>query len=88
MVTQALYTTGRAGRAGTLHMHKAPRRNQKKKKRRYPADPVQELMNLAHTLANSMPLPALKQRTGGNMLFDPTERNVYPVLFPARDLVR
>ena len=41
-------------------------------------------MNPAHTLANNIPLLP-KQRTGGSMLFDPTERNVDPFLFPTRN---
>ena len=53
------------------------------KKRRFPPSPQQQRMNLAHTLAINTP-PCPKEKTGSNMLPDPTERNVNPLQFQAR----
>ena len=43
-----------------------------------------EQVNPAHTLASSTSSPLEKHKTGNNVLLDPTERNVNPLLFMAR----
>ena len=78
-VTQVLYTTGSPARLCTRHQEET--KKHKKRLKQYP--PYQELMNL-RTRWQTACHPCLKQRTRGNMLFDPTERNVNPFPFQAR----
>ena len=72
-------------KASTPKMHKARRRSQKAQKLPFSTNSVQKKKKPAHTLANNMPLLSLKKKnTGGNMLFDPTERDVNPFLIRSR----
>ena len=65
-------------------MHKTLRRNQKTQKAPSDTFPIPGTDEPLRTRWQTTCYPCLKQRTRGNMLFDPTERNVNPILFPTR----